>query len=935
MVYPYNAIMGRGSINKFEAAIHGLYLCMKISGPQGAITVYGNQQAARNIERDFVPGQRKVNCLTAQHEVPKATRPIANEHEKAQLQSNDGTKTIPLEQATPKQTVIISEDLTSHDEERLISCLSKNKDVFAWSALDLVGVSRTIIEHSLGIDPSVRPKKQRLRKMSDEKIEAAKAEVHRLLEANFIEPVAYPTCLANVVIVQKKSGKWRMCIDFTSLNKACPKDNFPLPRIDKIVDSAAGCKVMSLLDCFSGYHQIYMKEEDKASTSFITPFGMYCFIRMPEGLKNAGSTFPCLTKTVLESQVGRNIFTYVDDIVVASKSKDDHLADLAEKFANMRDARLRLNPKKCVFGVRQRKILGYLVSHCGIEANPTKIQAIINMMPPQSARDVQRLTGRLAALNRFISKSAERSLPFLKMLRGAKDFAWGPEQAVAFASLKQHLSELAILTSPNPSLPLLLYVAALPHAVNAALVQEQDREGTTRQCPVYYVSEVLTTSKCNMTELEKIAYAVVKVSRKLRHYFEAFKVRVTSDRGLGELFRNPEASVRIAKWAAELSGYHITFEPRTAIKSQVLADFIVDWTGPITQPDTSAEKVWTIHYDGAWCHAGAGAAAVITSPTGVKHRYATCLSFALESDRCTNNVAEYEVVILDIHKLRALGVTTCIIRTDSKVVAGQVEKDYIAKDPTLMQYLAAVRSLERQFKGFTLQHVDRAKNEEADALAKAAARGEALPSDVFYHVIGTPAVRSPEGLQITNDTEGHRIVNLIMTEDWRAPITLFLQGYYHPSDINEAKRLKHRSRDFALIEGQLYKKGVSQPMLKCVTETEGVQILREVHSGTCGSHAGPRALAAKVIRQGFYWPAMICAANRVTRSCEACQKFFPRSGNPSQFTKLIAHTWPLQRWGLDIVGPLPMAQGNLKLTFVAVEYFTKWIEARVVSTITS
>jgi hypothetical protein len=145
-----------------------------------------------------------------------------------------------------------------------------------------------------------------------------------------------------------------------------------------------------------------------------------------------------------------------------------------------------------------------------------------------------------------------------------------------------------------------------------------------------------------------------------------------------------------------------------------------------------------------------------------------------------------------------------------------------------------------------LQHVDRAKNEEADALAKAAARGESLPSDVFYHVIGTPAVRSPEGLQVTNDSEGHRIVNLIMTEDWRAPITLFLQGYYHPTDINEAKRLKHRSWDFALIEGQLYKKGVSQPMLKCVTETEGVQILREVHSGTCGSHVGPRALAAKV-----------------------------------------------------------------------------------------
>jgi ribonuclease HI len=565
-----------------------------------------------------------------------------------------------------------------------------------------------------------------------------------------------------------------------------------------------------------------MKEEDKASTSFITPFGTYCFIRMPEGLKNAGSTFSRLTKTVLERQVGRNIFTYVDDIIVANKNKEDHLADLAETFANMRDARLRLNPEKCIFRVHQGKILGYLVSRRGIEANPTKIQAITNMTPPQSTRDVQRLTGRLAALNRFMSKSAERSLPFLKTLRGAKDFAWGLEQATAFASLKQHLSELAILTSPDSSQPLLLYVAASPHAVSAALVQEQDREGTTRQCPVYYVSEVLTTSKCNMTELEKISYAVVMASRKLRHYFEAFKVWVTSDRGRGELFRNPEASIRIAKWTAELSGYYITFEPKTTIKSQVLVDFIVDWTGPTRQQEEPSEKVWTIHCDGTWCHAGAGAAAIITSPTSVKHRYAARLSFALESDRCTNNIAEYEVVILGLRKLKALGVTTCIVKTDSKVVVGQVEKEYSAKDPALMQYLAAVRSLERQFKGFTLQHVDRARNEEADALPKAAARGEALPSDVFYHVIGTPAVRNPEGLQITNDAEGHRIVNLIMTEDWWAPITLFLQGYYHPSDINEAKRLKHRSRDFALIEGQLYKKGVSQPMLKCVTETEGI-----------------------------------------------------------------------------------------------------------------
>jgi hypothetical protein len=135
-------------------------------------------------------------------------------------------------------------------------------------------------------------------------------------------------------------------------------------------------------------------------------------------------------------------------------------------------------------------------------------------------------------LIRFISKSAERSLHFVKTLRGVKDFAWGPEQAATFESLKQHLSDLATLTSPDPSLPLLLYIVASPWAVSAALVQEQDREGTSRQCPVYYVFEVLTASNCNMTELEKKSYAVVMASCKLRHYFKAFKVRVTSDRGL-------------------------------------------------------------------------------------------------------------------------------------------------------------------------------------------------------------------------------------------------------------------------------------------------------------------------------------------------------------------------------------------------------------------
>jgi hypothetical protein len=242
---------------------------------------------------------------------------------------------------------------------------------------------------------------------------------------------------------------------------------------------------MSVLNCFSDYHQIYMKDEDKASTSFITPFGTYCFVRMPKGLKNAGSTFSRLTKKVLEDQMGCNVFTYIDDIVVVSKTKEDHLSDIAETFANMCEPRLRLNPEKCIFGVRQGKTLGYLGSHRGIEAIPNKIQVIMDMAPPQSSKDIQRLTGRLAALNKFISRSAERSLPFLKTLCGTRHFAWGPEQATAFESLKQYLSNMATLTSPDPALPLLLYITASPSAVSTILVQE--RQKTTRLTNAQYI----------------------------------------------------------------------------------------------------------------------------------------------------------------------------------------------------------------------------------------------------------------------------------------------------------------------------------------------------------------------------------------------------------------------------------------------------------------
>jgi len=203
-----------------------------------------------------------------------------------------------------------------------------------------------------------------------------------------------------------------------------------------------------------------MKKEDEEKTSFTTPFRTYCFVRMPEGLKNAGQSFSRMSSKVLGPQLRRNVLAYVDDIVVTSAERKNHVADLAETFANLRKANLSLNPEKCIFGVDKGKVLGCIVSTKGIEANPDKVRALRDMKEPQSVRDVQKLTGRIAALNRFIPRSADRSLPFFKTLRSSSKFEWGEEQKKAFRELQNYLENLTKMTSPNPEEALLLYTSA-------------------------------------------------------------------------------------------------------------------------------------------------------------------------------------------------------------------------------------------------------------------------------------------------------------------------------------------------------------------------------------------------------------------------------------------------------------------------------------------
>jgi hypothetical protein len=253
MEYPYNAIIGRGTHNAFEAILHPAYLCMKIPSKQGPIAVHGSQEAARRAEGSWTDSK-------AIHNIDGAKACQQYKHRREKAASADQPKPMLLCEDIVDQRVLLGSQLSGEQEKTLLRFLFNNKDVFAWTANDLCGVNRDVIDHSLNVDPSFRPTKQRVQKMSEDKAEGARNEVKRLLSAGVIREVTYPEWLANTVMVKKANGKWRMCIDFTDLNKACPKDEFPLPRIDSLVDAVASSKLMSLLDCYSSYHQIWMKK---------------------------------------------------------------------------------------------------------------------------------------------------------------------------------------------------------------------------------------------------------------------------------------------------------------------------------------------------------------------------------------------------------------------------------------------------------------------------------------------------------------------------------------------------------------------------------------------------------------------------------------------------------------------------------------------------
>ncbi|XP_039688680.1 uncharacterized protein [Medicago truncatula] len=604
-------------------------------------------------------------------EIPNELRWMLEQERKAIQPHKEEIESINLGTEEDKKEIKIGTSLEASVKNRIIELLREYDDIFAWSYKDMPGLDPNVVEHRLPLKPECPPVKQKLRRSHPDMALKIKEEVRKQIDAGFLITSEYPQWLANIVPVPKKDGKVRMCVDYRDLNKASPKDDFPLPHIDVLVDSTARCKVFSFMDEFSGYNQIKMAPEDREKTSFITPWGAFCYLVMPFGLINAGATYQRGMTKIFHDMIHKEIEVYVDDMIVKSGTEEEH------------------------------------ADQKGIEVDPDKVKAIREMPAPKTEKQVRGFLGRLNYISRFISHMTATCGPIFKLLRKDQGIVWTEDCQKAFDSIKGYLLEPPILVPPVEGRPLIMYLTVLDDSMGCVLGQ-QDETGK-KEHAIYYLSKKFTDCESRYSMLEKTCCALAWAAKRLRHYMVYHTTWLISKMDpIKYLFEKPALTGRIARWQMLLSEYDIVYRTQKAIKGSVLADHLAhqpiedyqpikfdfpdeeimylkmkDCDEPLFGEGPDPDSKWGLIFDGAVNVFGNGIGAVILTPKGTHIPFTARLRFD-----CTNNIAEYEI-------------------------KGKWETHHAGMIP----YRDYARRLLTFFNKVELHHIPRDENRMADALA--------------------------------------------------------------------------------------------------------------------------------------------------------------------------------------------------------------------------
>ncbi|GJR84150.1 reverse transcriptase domain-containing protein [Tanacetum coccineum] len=473
-----------------------------------------------------------------------------------------------------------------------------------------------------------------------------------------------------------------------------------------------------------------------------------------------------------------------------------------------------------MFGAVVGMFLGYMVGPEGIKPCLEKIQAVLQLPSPRTIKEVQSLNGKLAGLNKFLSKSVEKSLPLFKTLKKCikKRLPLDTRSGAGFQT-----TETAHIRTPHDSI----------------------------QTPVYFVSRALQGPELNYTPNGKLVLALVFAAKRLRRYFQAHPITVITDQPIKQVMSRPDMAGRLQKWSIMLGEHNITYRPRTSVKGQILADFLVEKpkeASADTSEKEAPQEPWMLFTDGLSCIDGSGAGLILTSPDGAEFTYALRFQFT------ASNEAKYEALLVELRIAAQMGVSSVQLSVDSKLVVNQVLGTYIAKEENMIKYLEKV-------------------------------------------------------------------------------LVEYLKEGVLPDDKKEANKLRIKARQYELMNRILYRRSFLRPWLRCVGPLQADYVIREIHEGLCSMHTGPRSVVAKAMRSGYYWLTMHRDTRDMILKGKDCQVHRPVPRNPQQALTPIISPCPFYKWGINIEGLFLEGPGKVKFLIVVMNYFTKWIESKAVTTI--
>ncbi|KAG8498572.1 hypothetical protein CXB51_004858 [Gossypium anomalum] len=750
-------------------------------------------------------------------------RMVKQEEKQIMPHEKEAIENIALEEG---KEVKIGTLITKDTRLNLIELLQEFKDIFAWSYQDMPGLSTDIVVHRLPIRQDCKPAQQKLRRMRLD-----------------IE-VKYSEWVANIVLVPKKDGKVRMCVDYIDLNKASPKDNFPLPHIDTLVDNTAGYSLFSFIDGFSGYNQIKMHPEDMDKTTFITLWGTFCYKVMPFGLKNAGATYQRAMVNLFHDMMHKDIEVYVDDMIAKSRTEKEHIEVLRRLFLRLRKFQLKFNPVKCTFGARSRKLLGFVVSEKGIEVDSDMVRAIRELPLPRTQKEVRGFLGRLNYIARFISQLTEKCDSIFHLLRKHNQGTWDEECQNAFEKVKQYLLNAPLLSPPSPDKLLILYLSVFSNSMGCVLGQHD--ESGKREKAIYYLSKKFIDCEMKYSPIEKLCCALIWNTWRLRQYMLYHTTWLISKLDpLKYMMESTALNGRMARWQILLLEFDIVYVSQKAIKGSAVADFLASRALEDYEPlnfDFPNEELmciamtedspWKLNFDGASNVVGNGIGAVLISPNGDHYPFTCKLDFD-----CTNNMAEYEACIMGLQVAIERGIRILEVYRDSALVIYQLRGEWETRDPKLINYRKVVLGLLKEFDDITFNYLPRDENQMADALVTLASMIKANKEEEM----------SPIQMSV-----------------YKAPASCC------NLEVEEKDDNPWLACDYVLDGDVLYKRRKDQVLLRCVDAVEAKLILEEVHEGVCGTHTNGFTMARQIMRFGYYWATMEGDCINYAKKCHKC-----------------------------------------------------------------